>query len=95
MPGGRKAQEETGEEEADGGMRTGINLGKPIAPCKGCMRRNEACHGACEEYRMFREALDATNRSKAEHYQGMCNTADIKHRNAVKFKRYRWRLRKG
>lgn len=70
-------------------------VGKPDSPCRGCLRRKLNCHGICEEYRSFREAVDAGNRERDAYYRGQYNTADTKNRNAIKYKRYRWKLRKG
>lgn len=34
---------------------------KPECPCKGCEKRSAICHSVCEDYKIFREKLDAYN----------------------------------
>ena len=37
-----------------------------MAPCKDCQDREPGCHGKCEKYKEFREALDKENAKRKE-----------------------------
>lgn len=39
--------------------------GKP-QPCKGCEKRFLGCHSVCEDYKTFREYMDAINKARFE-----------------------------
>lgn len=36
-------------------------MGRLIAPCKGCDKREVGCHAVCEEYQTYRRLKDELN----------------------------------
>ena len=37
-------------------------MSKPSSPCYKCPDRSETCHGSCEKYKQFKQAVDEWRR---------------------------------
>lgn len=57
-----------------------------MAPCKDCQDREPGCHGKCEKYKEFREALDKENAKRKEE---ICIDATIDRLLFNRLKKYR------
>ena len=49
-----------------------------VPPCGGCPRRAVGCHGSCEAYREYAEALDAARAVKEEKRAGAVEASAVR-----------------